>query len=334
LLPTRTEDEVARRWRDKCFDKRQEEAAMRATETISQHPQLVTPGRTKQTLTRVARWTLYVSGGLAIAFGLVVWAANVAELGGIHGLAGWLVIASLWTLAALAWRSGVSRGAVWFAVGWGVVTALGASAQYQRPASGWITALHVATGIGAMIIGQRLLARMHHRGAGAKIREPALGQELAIQDAAAQFLANKRIAVTGVSRKPAQHGSNIVFRRLRERGYEVFAVNPNVAEIEGGRCFSDVKSIPGGVDAVVIATRPERAMATMRECADLGIRYVWMHRSVGVGSVSEEAAAWGRQRGICVIAGGCPLMFDPTADVGHKIMRPLLTLTGKVPRHV
>jgi uncharacterized protein len=61
---------------------------------------------------------------------------------------------------------------------------------------------------------------------------------------------------------------------------------------------------------------------------------VWMHRAFSGGSVSPEAAAWGRRRGIQVIDGGCPLMFDPVADTGHKIMRPLLTLSGKVPRHV
>jgi predicted CoA-binding protein len=47
-----------------------------------------------------------------------------------------------------------------------------------------------------------------------------------MKEAAAAFLANKRIAVTGVSRKPKEHGSNTVFKRLRDRGYEVFAVNP------------------------------------------------------------------------------------------------------------
>jgi predicted CoA-binding protein len=124
-----------------------------------------------------------------------------------------------------------------------------------------------------------------------------------------------------------------VYRRLRERGYKVFAINPNAAQVEGDRSFASLATVPGGVDAVVIATRPDRAMATMRECADLGIRHVWMHRAFGAGSVSEEAAAWGRQRGMRVIAGGCPLMFDPCADGGHKFMRPLLTLTGKVPRH-
>jgi uncharacterized protein len=107
-----------------------------------------------------------------------------------------------------------------------------------------------------------------------------------IKEAAADFLGNRRIAVTGVSRNPKGHGSNIVYQRLRDRGYEVFAVNPNADEVEGDRCYHDLRSIPGGVEAVVIGTRPELAVDTMHECADLGIEHVWMHRSFGAGSVS------------------------------------------------
>jgi predicted CoA-binding protein len=155
-----------------------------------------------------------------------------------------------------------------------------------------------------------------------------------MQEAATEFLSHKRVAVTGVSRKPKNHGSNTVYKRLRERGYEVFAVNPNADELEGDPAYHDLRSIPGGVDAVVIATRPEHAEETMHECAALGIRQVWMHRGPGPGSVSETAAAYGRDRGITVIAGGCPCMFDPAADFGHKAMRAVLMLTGKVPRKV
>jgi predicted CoA-binding protein len=155
---------------------------------------------------------------------------------------------------------------------------------------------------------------------------------LTMQEAASEFLAYKRIAVTGVSRKPKDHGSNTVFKRLRDRGYEVFAVNPNADEVEGARSYHELKSIPGGVDAVVIATAPRRAEATMRECVDLGIKHVWMHRGPGAGSVSDAATSYGRQHGVTVIDGGCPLMFEPTADFGHKVMRVIYR--GHVPKTV
>ena len=155
-----------------------------------------------------------------------------------------------------------------------------------------------------------------------------------IKEAAAEFLTAKKVAVTGVSRTAADHGSNVVYKRLKQRGYEVFAVNPNAETVEGDKAYPDLASIPGGVDAVVIGTRPETADATMAECAGLGINKVWMHRSFGGGSVSPSAAEYGRQHGITVIDGGCPLMFDPTADFGHKCMKFFLSMSGAVPRKV
>lgn len=153
-----------------------------------------------------------------------------------------------------------------------------------------------------------------------------------MKEAAAEFLAHKRVAVTGVSRSAKDHGSNTIFKRLRDRGYDVVPVNPNADEVEGTACYHDLTSIPGGVEAVVIATAPDKADDTMRECAELGITQVWMHHGPGPSSVSTAATQYGRAHGITVIDGGCPLMFDPTADFGHKVMR--VVLAGRVPKKV
>ena len=156
----------------------------------------------------------------------------------------------------------------------------------------------------------------------------------AIKDAAADFLSKKRIAVTGVSRSSNDHGANVVYRRLRDRGYTVFAVNPNAPMVEDDVAYPDLTSIPGGVEAVVIGTRPETAGTTMRECVDLGVKHVWMHRSFGTGSVSDSATKYGRAHGVTVIDGACPCMFEPAADTAHKVMRGVLRLTRKIPKTV
>jgi predicted CoA-binding protein len=162
----------------------------------------------------------------------------------------------------------------------------------------------------------------------------SMGAMLSMKKAATEFLTSKRVAVTGVSANPKGHGSNAVYKRLRDRGYMVFAVNPNAETVEGDPAFRDLSSIPGGVDSVVIGTRPESAEATMRECDKLGISQVWMHRLAGGGSVSPAAAEYGRTNGILVIEGGCPLMFDPTADIAHKCLRFFGSLSGAVPKQV
>ncbi len=146
------------------------------------------------------------------------------------------------------------------------------------------------------------------------------------------FLAQRRIAVAGVSRTK-QDAANLIYRRLKARGYEVFPVNPNATVIEGNRCFPTVASIPGGVDGVVIATRPAVADTIVHQCLEAGIPRVWMHQSLvhGGTSVSPAAVEFCREHHIEAIAGGCPLMYGNTSDFGHRCMRWIMRLTGGLP---
>ena len=152
-----------------------------------------------------------------------------------------------------------------------------------------------------------------------------------LKEAVESFLGQKRIAVAGVSRSKNE-AANIVYRKLRDSGYQVFPINPAASELEGDTCYADLKSVPGGVDAVVIATHPRVAGQIARECAELGISHVWMHRSFGQGSVSDEAVECCREHGIRVIPGGCPMMFCEPVDLGHRCMRWFLKLTGGLPK--
>lgn len=149
-----------------------------------------------------------------------------------------------------------------------------------------------------------------------------------------EFLAQKRIAVVGVSRNNSHHpAGSLIYRRLKTNGHDVFPVNPQMQTFEGDRCYRNVQSIPGGVDGVVILTRPEVTEQIVHECSDAGVRRVWMHQSVGKkgSSVSPEAVEYCRQHDISVIAGACPMMFGPGADFGHTCMRWFLKLTGGLP---
>ena len=153
--------------------------------------------------------------------------------------------------------------------------------------------------------------------------------DMKVQD----FLAQKRIAVAGVSRDKSHHPvGNLIYHRLKTTGHEVFAVNPHMQTFEGDRCYPDLQSIPGGVDGVVIITRPTTTQRIVRDCNEAGVRRVWMHRSMGKGtSVSSEAVEYCHQHDISVIAGACPMMYGEGADVGHTCMRWILRLTGGLP---
>jgi uncharacterized protein len=154
-----------------------------------------------------------------------------------------------------------------------------------------------------------------------------------LREAATEFLAQRRIAVAGVSRDERQP-ANLIYRRLRAAGHDVFAVNPNAAEVEGDACFASVGAIPGGVDGVVVATPPEASAAVVADCAAAGVPRVWLHRGLGPGSLTDEAVDAGREHGLRVIPGGCPNMFGETSDLGHRCMCAVLKATGKIPRRV
>jgi len=147
------------------------------------------------------------------------------------------------------------------------------------------------------------------------------------------FLAQKRIAIAGVSRHNNHHPvGNLIYRHLKESGHDVFAVNPHMQTFEGDGCYPNLQSIPGGVDGVVIITRPETTERIVRDCSDAGVRRVWMHESLGKGSsVSPKAVEYCYRHDMTVIAGACPMMYGTNVDFGHTCIRLFMKLTGGLP---
>ena len=154
-----------------------------------------------------------------------------------------------------------------------------------------------------------------------------------LREAADEFLAQHRIAVAGVSRDSKQP-ANLIYRRLRDTGHDVFAINPNTEQAEGDPCYASVRAIPDGVDGVVIVTKHDATLKVAGDCVAARVPRVWIHRGLGRGSTSPEAVDLCRENGIKVIPGGCPNMFGDTSDGGHRFMCGMLRATGKIPRQV
>jgi hypothetical protein len=152
-----------------------------------------------------------------------------------------------------------------------------------------------------------------------------------IPEQVADFLKGRRVAVAGVSRG-SDSAANPVYRKLRDSGYEVFPVNPNASQVEGVECYPDLKSIPGDLDGVVVATHPNVSADVVRQSAERRVPRVWLHRSFGQGSVSAAAVRECEKAGISCIAGGCPLMYCEPVDFGHRCIRAMLGWLGRVPR--
>jgi predicted CoA-binding protein len=148
------------------------------------------------------------------------------------------------------------------------------------------------------------------------------------------FLAQEKIAVVGVSDK-RETGCNLAYRKFKEAGYAVSAVNPRMATFEGDPCYPDLKSVPDVPDAVFILTNPKITEQVVQQCVDLGIQRVWMHclmgtkpgLAAGMTSVSPDAVRACRENGIAVIPGACPNQFLKP-DFGHTAMRVLFRTLG------
>ncbi|MBK8615669.1 MAG: CoA-binding protein [Anaerolineales bacterium] len=148
------------------------------------------------------------------------------------------------------------------------------------------------------------------------------------------FLAQKKIAVVGVSDK-RETGCNLNYKKFKDAGYQVYAVNPRISTYDGAPCYPDLKSIPEKPDAVFMLTNPKVTEEIVQQCVDLGIKHVWMHCMMGtkpglaqsMTSVSQSAVEMCKANGIEVIPGSCPNQFlDP--DGGHKFMRGLWSMFG------
>jgi uncharacterized protein len=148
------------------------------------------------------------------------------------------------------------------------------------------------------------------------------------------FLAQKRIAVVGVSDK-RETGCNLAYQKFMENGYQVVPVNPRISNYKGATCYPDLKSVPDKPDAVFILASPKVTDQIVQQCVDLGIKHIWMHCMMGtkpglaasMTSVSQEAVELCKANGITVIPGSCPNQFLKP-DFGHKMMRGMWRMLG------
>jgi len=145
------------------------------------------------------------------------------------------------------------------------------------------------------------------------------------------FLGLKKIAVTGVS-SGNPDAANIIFRKFTDAGYRTFPVNPKTSNVEGVNCYPNLASIPDQPEGVMIASPPASARSIIEECLKLGIDYAWFHSSINQGSLDNGAASYGEENGMKVIRTGCPMMYIAPIDFGHKCIKWVLKLTGKIPK--
>lgn len=88
------------------------------------------------------------------------------------------------------------------------------------------------------------------------------------------MLEEKIWAVVGVSKNPDKF-SNKIYRRLKEKNYEVYAINPGLDTVEGDPCYKDLASLPKVPNVIDMVISPERGKTVLEEAAKLGIKNIW-----------------------------------------------------------
>jgi predicted CoA-binding protein len=141
------------------------------------------------------------------------------------------------------------------------------------------------------------------------------------------FVSQRTLAVAGVSRSGKKFG-NTIYRELKNKGYRVFAVHPQAAQVEGDPAYPGLAALPEAVGGVVVCIPPAQAEQVVHEAAAAGIRRVWLQQ----GAESEAAVRLGREKGLEVVAGECIMMFAAPVGFPHSMHRWVWKLLGKLPR--
>ena len=160
------------------------------------------------------------------------------------------------------------------------------------------------------------------------------------------FLALHRLAVVGVSRRSGDF-TRVLFRELRQRGYDLVPVNPALAkegteeaakeevevkaEVDGIPCVAKIADVSPPVEGALLLTSPSVTDKVLEDCVKAGIRRVWLYRGTGAGAVSPSAIGFCESHGITVVGGECPFMFLPETGLVHRLHGFCRKLTGKYP---
>ena len=146
-----------------------------------------------------------------------------------------------------------------------------------------------------------------------------------------EFLSAKRIAVIGPSRNQKEY-SRMLFKELLKQGYDAIPVNPNIDELEGRKCYQNIKDINPVPERALILLAEDKTEQAVLDCAEAGIKDIWLHRHVAGGVSDTRAIYRAEEKGLNLITGFCMFMFLPKSNWFHKFHGNIMKLIGIYPK--
>lgn len=110
----------------------------------------------------------------------------------------------------------------------------------------------------------------------------------------------KTKAIVGLSDNPNRPSYGVGLF-LKNAGYEIIPVNPNISSIFGIKAYPSILEIPRDIkiDIVDIFRQPEMVIPIIDEVVKSGRKpVIWMQEGVG----SMEAVEWAKKNGLLTVA--------------------------------
>lgn len=145
------------------------------------------------------------------------------------------------------------------------------------------------------------------------------------------FLSARCIAFLGPSRNEQEY-SRLLFREFVRHGYEVFPVHPLARELDGRACFASIGEIHPTPERALILLPEDLMEQAVLDCANAGVRDIWLHRLASGATSDSPAARRAEERGLNLISGYCPFLFLPKAGGFHRFHGRCLKFFGLYPR--
>lgn len=117
------------------------------------------------------------------------------------------------------------------------------------------------------------------------------------------MLDKKVWAVVGASPKKERYGYKI-YKKLKDRGYEVYPVNPGYDEVDGDKCYESISALPVKPDCVDMVVPPKVANPVVEEMSKNGIEYVWFQP----GTFTEETIDLAEENNLKFVYYDCVLV--------------------------
>lgn len=113
----------------------------------------------------------------------------------------------------------------------------------------------------------------------------------------------KTIALVGASSN-ANRDSFKVMKFLKDFGYEVFPVNPNLAntKILGQKCYPNLLSIEKSIDMVDIFRAEEFIFEITKDAVNLKAKILWTQ----LGLFCDKSKFFAQKEGLIVVMDQCP----------------------------